>query len=96
MRSSAAGGAHAVTDVTGYGLAVHASEMADGSRLTLEIDLRSLPIIEGAEGLAIPRFFTRGAASPTANSSGVALLIEPTPTPSDSNSPSMPRRRADS
>jgi len=71
-----AGGAHAVTDVTGYGLAVHASEMADGSRLTVEIDLRSLPIIEGAEELAIPRFFTRASKS-NREFLGGRLLIEP-------------------
>lgn len=57
----AAGGAHAVTDVTGFGLAGHAAEMADGSGLTIEIDLKSLPIIEGALPLASPRFFTRAS-----------------------------------
>ena len=59
----AAGGAHAMTDVTGYGLAGHAFEMAEGARLTIEIDVRSLPVIEGAEPLAVPRFFTRASAS---------------------------------
>jgi selenide,water dikinase len=59
----AAGGAHALTDVTGYGLAGHAFEMAEGARLTVEIDVRSLPVIEGAEPLAVPRFFTRASAS---------------------------------
>jgi selenide,water dikinase len=54
-----AGGVHAVTDVTGYGLAGHACEMAEGARLTFEIDVASLPIIEGAEPLAIPRFYNR-------------------------------------
>ncbi|QEH38347.1 Selenide, water dikinase [Aquisphaera giovannonii] len=54
-----AGGAHALTDVTGYGLAGHASEMADGAGVTIEIDTGSLPAIEGAEALAIPRFHTR-------------------------------------
>jgi selenide,water dikinase len=58
-----AGGAHAVTDVTGYGLAGHASEMADGAGLTFELQIGSLPIIEGAKPLAVPRFFTRASKS---------------------------------
>ena len=58
---NAAGGAHAVTDVTGYGLAGHGSEMAAGAGLTVEFDTRALPIIPGAEALAGPRFQTRGS-----------------------------------
>jgi len=54
-------GAHELTDVTGYGLAGHASEMAEGSRLTVEIDVARLPLIEGAIGLAVPRYFTRAS-----------------------------------
>ncbi|CAN5687389.1 selenide, water dikinase SelD [soil metagenome] len=54
-------GVHALTDVTGYGLAGHASEMAEGSGLTIEIDVASLPILQGAEALAVPRFFTRAS-----------------------------------
>ncbi len=52
---NAAGGAHALTDVTGYGLAGHASEMAQGSGLTLVLDTHALPILEGAEALATPK-----------------------------------------
>jgi selenide,water dikinase len=59
----AAGGAHALTDVTGYGLAGHASEMSEGSGLTVELDTRALPFIEGAAALAIPRYFTRASHS---------------------------------
>ena len=59
----AAGGAHALTDVTGYGLAGHALEMAEGAGLTFEIDVASLPVIEGAEPLAIPRYHTRASKS---------------------------------
>lgn len=58
---NAAGGAHAVTDVTGYGLAGHGSEMAAGAGLTVEFDTRALPIIPGAAALAGPRFRTRGS-----------------------------------
>ena len=42
-----AGGVHALTDVTGYGLAGHASEMAEGSRLTVELEVERFPVIEG-------------------------------------------------
>ena len=59
----AAGGAHALTDVTGYGLAGHACEMAEGAGLTVEIDVAALPVIEGAEPLAVPRYFTRASKS---------------------------------
>lgn len=40
-------GVHACTDITGFGLAGHASEMAAASDVTLQIDARELPIIEG-------------------------------------------------
>ena len=56
---NAAGGAHALTDVTGFGLAGHATEMAEGSALTIEIDLAALPRIEGADDLARAGFITR-------------------------------------
>lgn len=41
-------GPHAVTDVTGFGLAGHAAEMAEASGVGLEIDLKALPEIPGA------------------------------------------------
>jgi len=59
----AAGGTHALTDVTGYGLAGHSSEMAEGAGLTVEIDVGRLPLIEGVLPLAVPRYFTRASAS---------------------------------
>jgi selenide,water dikinase len=42
---------HACTDVTGFGLAVHAAEMA-GDNFTLVFDGGSLPLLEGALGFA--------------------------------------------
>ncbi len=60
---NAAGGVHALTDVTGFGLAGHASEMAEGSHLTVEIDTRSLPLIAGSEPLSQPKFHTRASKS---------------------------------
>ena len=59
----ASGGAHALTDVTGYGLAGHASEMAEGAKLTLVIDVAELPVINGAHALGVPRYFTRASKS---------------------------------
>ena len=59
----AAGGVHALTDVTGYGLAGHALEMAEGAKLTFAIDVSELPIIEGTEALAVPRYYTRASKS---------------------------------
>lgn len=41
-------GASAATDVTGFGLTGHAFEMASGSRVTLEIDVERVPLIDGA------------------------------------------------
>ena len=56
-----AGAVSAVTDVTGFGLAGHALEMAEGSNKTIEIDVSSLPLIEGTGPLAEANFFTRAS-----------------------------------
>ncbi len=40
-------GVHACTDITGFGLAGHASEMAAASHVTMAIELNALPIIPG-------------------------------------------------
>src|SRR5690606_18517797 len=47
-----AGFVHACTDVTGFGLAGHASEMAGASGVTIRIDAAALPVLDGAEALA--------------------------------------------
>ncbi len=49
----AAGGAHAVTDVTGFGLLGHAREMALQSGVTLEIHFSSVPVHPGAIELVL-------------------------------------------
>jgi selenide,water dikinase len=46
------GGIHACTDVTGFGLAGHASQMASASSVTLEIDSSRLPVFDGVLPLA--------------------------------------------
>jgi selenide, water dikinase len=50
--SQARGGVHACTDITGFGLAGHASEMAAASNVTIEISANDLPLIPGVLELA--------------------------------------------
>jgi selenide,water dikinase len=44
--------ASAATDITGFGLAGHATEMAQASGVTLRIEVSRLPLIPGTESLA--------------------------------------------
>jgi selenide,water dikinase len=46
-----AGAVHACTDITGFGLLGHASEMAAASGCLLEIDAHAVPVLEGALSL---------------------------------------------
>jgi selenide, water dikinase len=43
---------YAVTDVTGFGLLGHGSEIAKGSEVSFEIDLSKVPVLEGTYELA--------------------------------------------
>jgi selenide,water dikinase len=54
-------GAHAATDVTGFGLAGHAFEMAEGSHTTIVLDLKALPLLPGLDGLDVTRYRTRAS-----------------------------------
>lgn len=56
-------GAKAATDITGFGLAGHAFEMASASEVAVHIEVDKLPLLPGAEKLARDGFLTR--ANPT-------------------------------
>ncbi len=47
-----AGCVRACTDITGFGLVGHASELADASGVTLRIDARAVPLLDGVLELA--------------------------------------------
>jgi selenide,water dikinase len=55
----ASGPVHAATDVTGFGLAGHAAEMARGSGVTLRLAASELPVLEGALDAARRGLLTR-------------------------------------
>ena len=56
-------GAHAVTDITGFGLAGHSYEMAEASGVILEIHLNQLPLLPGALEIAKKGNLTRANAT---------------------------------
>ncbi len=86
-RSLDRGDVSACTDVTGFGLAGHASEMAKGSGVTLEITARALPALPGALALAeefLPcggranlRAFTGFWVAPAVSPEWIALCQDP-------------------
>jgi selenide,water dikinase len=80
-------GVHAVTDVTGYGLAGHGWEIAERSGVTLRITTESLPLYPGALALALSGHRTGGDPrnrtyvgehlTTTASDAHVALCMDP-------------------
>lgn len=78
---------HAVTDVTGYGLAGHGWEMAERSSVVLAIDASSLPLYPGARRIAEAgtrtggdprnREYVGGRFTATADPASVALCMDP-------------------
>jgi selenide,water dikinase len=56
-------GVSAATDITGFGLAGHAYEMAAGSGVTLVLELSRLPLLPGAERLAHKPYLTRASTT---------------------------------
>jgi selenide, water dikinase len=55
---AALAGVHALTDVTGFGLAGHALEMARGAGLDVQINWSAVPLLSGVQGLAQQGFIT--------------------------------------
>jgi selenide, water dikinase len=51
-------GVHALTDVTGFGLAGHVLELARGAGCEVQIDWPQVPLLEGVRGLAAQGFVT--------------------------------------
>jgi len=64
---------HAVTDVTGFGLAGHAAEMAEASGYALELDLEALPAMPGALDAAATGLVPAGAGK---NRTSIAAVLE--------------------
>jgi selenide, water dikinase len=55
-------GVHALTDVTGFGLAGHALEIARGSNLSAHVEFGKLPLLAGVAELAQDGFVTGASA----------------------------------
>ena len=56
-------GANAATDVTGFGILGHGSEIADGSNVTLKLNFNRIPILENAISYAEQGCLTGGASA---------------------------------
>jgi selenide,water dikinase len=66
-------GPHAVTDVTGFGLAGHLAEMAEASGVAVEVDLGTLPLLPGALEAAATGLVPAGAGK---NRTSVSAVLE--------------------
>ena len=82
-------GVRAMTDVTGFGLAGHAFEMAEGAGLTIHLRTADLPRFSGIAALLNPKYHSRASRSNReflgdrchieegADSDGVELAFDP-------------------
>jgi selenide,water dikinase len=66
-------GPHAVTDITGFGLAGHLAEMAEASGNAVEVDLGALPLLPGAIEAAATGLVPAGAGK---NRTSVSTVLE--------------------
>jgi selenide,water dikinase len=74
-------GVNAATDVSGFGLAGHAFEMAEGSDVTLLLDLGRLPLLPGTERLAARKSYRTRASATNAAHVAERTAIEGKPDP---------------
>ena len=75
LQTLPAGAVHACTDITGFGLIGHGSEMAVASGVTLELDAASIPILPGALDLASANI--PGGGRTNAEHFGPDVLVSP-------------------
>ena len=71
-----AGSVHACTDITGFGLAGHGSEMASASGVTIAIEAAALPMLPGVEALAAANLPGGGRSNEGHFGSGVRVAPE--------------------
>ena len=79
--SARRGRASSVTDVTGFGLAGHAIEMADGSGVTLQIEPSLLPVLPEALSCFQAGYITRASKSNRQANAAKIAGIPSSPTP---------------
>jgi selenide,water dikinase len=70
-------GVHALTDVTGFGLAGHTLELARGARCDVRIEWSAVPLLNGARELAMQGFIT-GASGRNWSSHGAEVILPTT------------------
>ena len=69
-------GVHALTDVTGFGLAGHALEMARGAHCELQLDWAAVPLLPGVRAMAAQGFVTGASGRNWAGYGADVLLPE--------------------
>jgi selenide,water dikinase len=69
-------GVHAITDVTGFGLAGHALELARGAKATVGIDWAKVPLLEGVRSLVAHGFVTGASGRNWAGFGGEVAVAE--------------------
>src|SRR5205807_1871214 len=88
LRALAPGDVHACTDITGFGLVGHASEMAAASRVTLTIESGTVPLFGGVRDMVranrsggmlsnVEHFSPRVKADARVDADLVSLLYDP-------------------
>jgi selenide, water dikinase len=73
-------GVHAITDVTGFGLAGHALELARGAGLAVTLEWSRVPVLEGVAAMAADGFVT-GASGRNWAGYGAEVTLDPSLSP---------------